>query len=182
MKLEDKVFGEMGLVAPDDSADADVGETEFVARGIDGDHAGELEIPEERWSCEGGDERARSTVDVNGDGMSSLLLILIQAVAHLFDGLIMARVCAAEDDKDADGVFVYKVHRALGVETVVGFDGYGHETAFNVKVTGKFLEGDLSVGAHDDIGARFVDGFAGSLAFVLPDALHGEAAELDCLG
>lgn len=45
MQLEDEVFGQVGLIAPDDPANARVDEAEFVARGVDGFDAGELEVP-----------------------------------------------------------------------------------------------------------------------------------------
>lgn len=40
-----KVRGEVGFVTPDDPADAGIDKTEFMARGVDGFNARELEIP-----------------------------------------------------------------------------------------------------------------------------------------
>ena len=45
MELEDEVFGEVGLVAPDYPAYAGVNETEFVAGCVYRLDAGELEVP-----------------------------------------------------------------------------------------------------------------------------------------
>lgn len=40
-------------------------------------------------------------------------------------------------------------HGALRVENVIGARVHRHHTGFDIEVTGKLFEGDLSVGAHD---------------------------------
>ncbi len=45
VQFEDEVFGEVGLVTPDDPTDTGIHETEFVAGGVDGFYAGKLEVP-----------------------------------------------------------------------------------------------------------------------------------------
>jgi hypothetical protein len=58
MELKDEILGKMGLVTPDDPADADVGETKLVTRSVDGDDTRKFKVPEEFWCGEGSDERA----------------------------------------------------------------------------------------------------------------------------
>lgn len=45
VQFEDQVLREMGLVPPDDPANADVGKTELVARRVDGDDTRQAEVP-----------------------------------------------------------------------------------------------------------------------------------------
>jgi hypothetical protein len=45
MQLENKIFGKMRLVAPDNPANTTVRKTEFVARSVDGHDTGKLEVP-----------------------------------------------------------------------------------------------------------------------------------------
>jgi hypothetical protein len=79
------MLGEHGFVAPDDPPDAGVDEAEFVAGGVDGLDAWELEVPFEAGSsvCERGDEAATCTVDVDWDIMACFLKVEVKmSVKH----------------------------------------------------------------------------------------------------
>ena len=56
-----------------------------------------------------------------------------------------------------------------------------HEATFDFEVPGEFLESNLCVCTHDDVGAGFMDGLARFLAIFLPDALHGQTSKLNGL-
>ncbi len=59
-------------------------------------------------------------------------LVLVEEIAHFLHWLVVASVGTAEDDVDADGVFVDVFHGFLGVESVVAFHRDGDESAFDL--------------------------------------------------
>ena len=94
VELEDEVLREVLLGPPDDPSYADIGQSELVARGVNGNDARNAEVPLQLGGGEGSDETAGSAVDVDRNGVASLLFILVQEVGHLFDGFVMASVGA----------------------------------------------------------------------------------------
>lgn len=92
-----------------------------------------------------------------------------------------SRLLTSQDHVYADGVLVNVLHGLLRVEAVVTLSGNRHQATLDFEVTRELLQRDLRVGTHDDVGTRLVDRFAGSFALLLPNALHGETAELDSL-
>lgn len=50
-------------------------------------------------------------------------------------------------------------------ENVVGFDGDGDESSFDVEVSGELLERNLSFRSHNDVGSRLVNVLAESLMY-----------------
>ena len=65
--VEDQVFGQDLLVAPDHPADAGVDQAVLVARGADAGHPRQAEVPGQVGLQERGDHRARGPVDVDRD-------------------------------------------------------------------------------------------------------------------
>ena len=78
MQLKDEVLGKVLLRAPDDPADPDVRQAELVARSVDGDDAWDAEVPLELRSREGSDEATGRAINVDRDGMTCLLLVLVE--------------------------------------------------------------------------------------------------------
>src|ERR1700744_1166513 len=134
--LENQFFGQELDVAPDDPAYASVDEPKFVATDVDGTHTRQAEVPlfTSAGICEGGNESAGSSVDVNRHIMASLLLEGVQDVRDGFHRFIRSGVRRAEDAEDADRVLVKVLARQLRVEDVVALAGNGHDARFNVKV------------------------------------------------
>ncbi len=56
---------------------------------------------------------------MNRDIHSRLGFVLIEDLGDLLNGLVMSRICASEDDEDADGVLVDVLLHELCVEPVV---------------------------------------------------------------
>lgn len=199
VQLEDEVLREVLLGAPDDPANTDVGKTELVTGGVDRDNTGDTEVPLELGGGEGSDEASRSTVDVDGDGVTGAGLVLIEESRHLLHGLVVAGVGAcgaykphktldegskeltAKDNVDTNGVLVNVFHSLLSVKAVAALVGDGDETALDLEVASELLKRNLGVGTHNDVRARLVDRLARLLALLLPDALHGKTAKLDSL-
>ena len=200
MKLKDEVLWKVFLGSPNDPADTDIGETKLVPGGIDRDDAGNFEVPEKLWLSKWSNKCARRSVDcmasrvresqaikggertMDRDRMTCLFLVFVEKVGHFFDGLIMTSVGTAKNDIYTDGVFVDKLHGFLGVQPVFALGADRDEAALYFKVASEFLEGNLGIGTHDDVGARLMNGFTGGLATLLPDAFHGKTPELDGLG
>src|SRR5258708_5640354 len=80
-----------------------------------------------------------------------------------------------------DRVFVDIFHGFLRVKSVLAFNGDRNKSHLYFEVASEFLESYLSVGTHDNVGTRLMDRFSRSLAFLLPDALHGQPPELNGL-
>ena len=78
-------------------------------------------------------------------------------------------------------VFVDIFHGFLRVKSVLALDGDRNKSHLYIEVASEFLKSYLSIGTHDNVGTRLVDGFTSGFAFLLPDALHSQATELDCL-
>jgi hypothetical protein len=83
VQLEDEVLREVGLVAPDNPADATVRKSELVTGRVDRHDARELEVPQELRVRERRDEAARRAVDVDRDGVTSTGLELVQELSGL---------------------------------------------------------------------------------------------------
>lgn len=78
VQFEDEVLGQQRLVAPDNPANTDVRQTELVSGRVDRDDTWDLEIPKVLGSSEGSNETPRSSVDVDGDGVTGAGLILVE--------------------------------------------------------------------------------------------------------
>ncbi len=87
-----------------------------------------------------------------------------------------------ENDIDTNGVLVDIFHGSFGIESVVALFRDGHQTRFDIEIAGELLECNLSICAHNDVWTWLMDGLSSSLTLLLPDALHGESAELNGLG
>jgi hypothetical protein len=149
---------------------------------------------------EGGDEAARGTIDVDGHMVTAGRLVFIQKlsndvssrtilplwdstyVAHLLHRLVMPSVGASQNDEHTNRVLIHKLHRPLGIQSILALDTDRYEPALDVEVSGELLKGNLCVGAHDDIGTGFVNTLSSSFALFLPDTFHSETAELNGFG
>ena len=89
--------------------------------------------------------------------MTSIILILVQQVRHVFDWLIMTRIGTSENDIDPDCVFVDVLHGLLGIEPILAFDGDRDKSTLDFEVTSELLECNLGIGTHDNIGPRLVN-------------------------
>lgn len=113
----------------------------------------------------------RLTVD--GDRKPCLFLVLIKKIRHLLDGFVMTSISTSKNDINTNSVLVDILHRFLRIKAVIALDGNRHKSALDLEISGEFLEGDLGVGSHDDIGTGFMDALPCCLALLLPDTLHG---------
>ena len=113
------------------------------------------------------------------DRVTSLSLVFIKEVCHLFYWLIMTSVGTAENDVDTNCVFVHEFHRFLRIQPVFALNTDWNQSTLDFEVSSKFLEGNLSIRAHNNVGARFMNGLSSSLATFLPDAFHGKTSKLD---
>ena len=116
------------------------------------------------------------------DRVTGLILVFVKEVCHLLDWFIMTSVGASKNDVNTNCVFVDELHGLFRIEPVFALNADWNESAFDLEVASEFLEGNLSIGAHNDIGARFMNGLASSLATFLPDAFHGKTSQLDGFG
>ena len=82
--------------APYDPAHTDKRQTELVPGRVDRDHTGDLEVPLKLRVREWRNERAGSAVDVNGNVVASLGLVLVKQIGHLLNWLVMTGVRAYE--------------------------------------------------------------------------------------
>lgn len=94
MQLEDQILRKELLRPPDNPTNTDVGETKFVAGRVDGNYAGDFEIPFKFRSSEGSDEPSGGTVDVNWDRVAGTSLKFVEQFGHLLHRFVVARVCA----------------------------------------------------------------------------------------
>ena len=78
-------------------------------------------------------------------------------------------------------VFVDIFHRSLRVKSVLALNGDRNKPHLYFEVASEFLESNLGIGTHDNVGAGLMDRFSRSLAFLLPDTLHGQPPELNGL-
>ena len=116
------------------------------------------------------------------NGYPTIFLVFIQKICHLLYGLVVAGVSASEDDEHTNSVLINELHGLLRVEPIATLLADRHQAALYVEVPGEFLESNLGVRAHDDVGTRLVDRKPLLLASFLPQTLHGEASELDSFG
>ena len=56
--------------------------------------------------CERCDEATAGSIDVDRDVNAGVLLVLVQNVVDLPDGLVVTGLGASEDDEDANGVLI----------------------------------------------------------------------------
>jgi hypothetical protein len=110
--VEDELLGEVFGVTPDDPTYTWIDKTIFVAGNIDGDDLWQAEIPEEIWVDKGSDETAGCGVDVDW----SLQTLGYEEVVDCLDVFILAVEGGAENEADADGVFVNEFDGLFGVE------------------------------------------------------------------
>jgi len=63
MKFKDEIFWKVFLRPPYNPADTDIGETELVTGGVDGDDTGNPEVPQKFWVGKWRNKCARRSVD-----------------------------------------------------------------------------------------------------------------------
>jgi hypothetical protein len=73
--VEDQVLGQVLRLAPERPSNSWIYQPELMARGLDGHHAVEPEIPDELWLDERGDESTGCCVDVHRDIHAALVLV-----------------------------------------------------------------------------------------------------------
>lgn len=196
MKLKDEVFWKVFLRPPYNPADTDIGETKLVTRGVDGDDAGNPEVPEKLCVSKWRNECTRRSIDcvatsvkgnydtagnrtMDRDRVTTLSLVFVEEVCHLFDWLIVTSVGTSKNDIYTDSIFVHKLHSFLGIQPVFALSADWDKSTLDFKVASKFFEGNLGIGAHNNVGTRFINGFASGLATFLPNAFHGKTTELN---
>lgn len=113
------------------------------------------------------------------DRVTTLSLVFVKEVCHLFDWLIMTSVGTPENDVYTNSIFVHELHRFLRIQPVFALDADWNQSTFDFEVASKFLEGNLGIRAHNNVRTRFMNGLASSLATFLPDAFHGKTSELN---
>lgn len=146
-----------------------------MARGVDGDDSGQSEIPLEIGQHKGGDEATAGRIDVDRD----IQPLLLQEVVDTLDVLIVAGIRRAQDNGNANGIFIHQVHSLLRINRVPVRRAVDI-LLLNLKVARGLFPADLHGGGHDDVW--LVGGLALGLALDLPAALHGQDAEHDGLG
>lgn len=119
-------------------------------------------------------------IHVDRDVMAGLSLVLVQDSGDLLDGLEVARVGAAQNDEDANGVLVQALSDQVRIEAELTLLRHVEDPRLDLEVPRKLLQRDLGVGAHDDVGSRRV--LARRPALFLPSALHGQPSEMDGFG
>ena len=92
--------------APDDPADAQRRQAEFVARRVDRLDARNAEVPLQIRGTERREKAAAGTVDVHANVQPLVLLQLVQGVGDRFDRFVLAGEGHAQRRHDADGVLV----------------------------------------------------------------------------
>jgi hypothetical protein len=95
--------------------------TYLVARSVDRLHPRQLKVPLVSISLrmrERSDETSRSSVHVNRNVNASLLLVFIEDVVDLPNRLVVASVCASENDKNTNGILVNVVLHKLGIKAI----------------------------------------------------------------
>jgi hypothetical protein len=90
IELEAKLLGQPGLVTPDQPAHTQWGETELVARSIDGCHSGQVKVPMQIGPHERRNEPAGRCVHVDRDIKSCSRGKIVKRCSKLCNGLVMA--------------------------------------------------------------------------------------------
>ena len=62
---------------------------------------------------EGEDEATRSTIDMNGDVVARVRIILIELLVKLLDVVVETRSCHTRDAHHADGILVAELYGIL---------------------------------------------------------------------
>src|SRR5690242_17315207 len=108
MQFEYQVFGQVAFVPPDDPAHASIHKTKLMATGVDRLNAGKLKVPLliSLCMCKWCNKTARGSIDMNGNIDASLLLVSVQDIVDLLNGLIVACISAAQNHENTNGVLV----------------------------------------------------------------------------
>ncbi len=170
---ENQIFRQVAGVAPEHPADAERGEAELVARGVDRLHPRQAEIPDQIRGAERGEKSAAGAIDMDRDVEAGVRLQPVEGLSDRRDRLVLAGEGDAEGGNDADGVLVATRDRLLGGHQEPP-RGHRDLAKLDVPVARELVPADLHR-AGDEIGA--VGGFSGGLACSLPAAPHRHAAE-----
>ena len=126
-----------------------------------------------KWS----NEASTSSIHMNRNIDSRLLLKLVQNIGYFLHGFIVTSVSRTQNHKDPNGVLIDILRHQFRIKTVQALFADVQDPCLNLEIAGEFLQGDLSVGAHDDVWFRFVFSFLVSL--LLPATLHGQTAKVN---
>ena len=176
--VEDQVVGQLGGVAPHDPADAERRQTELVARGADGLHPGQSEVPDDVGRAERRQERPTRAIDVQIDVQTRVGLEFVERSGDLGDRLVLARVGHPEGGHHEDGVLVDPLQHVVGGHAVVPV-GHRHLSHLDVPVLRELVPDHLHRAADH---VRSVGGLALGLTLRPPAPLRGHAGEHAGLG
>lgn len=162
---ERHLVGKIFLVFPDDPAQPRVDQSELVARGRDGEHPFQAEVPLPFGVQEGEDEASRGGIDMDRDLESGPAVVGVERLVEPLDVVVEPRPGDAGDRHDADRILVAEPERRLDVERrVLHVDRHGAQ--LDLPQLAELLPDDLVGRTHHQVG--FVEGLAGSLAAVAP--------------
>ena len=141
---------QIGGFTPDDPAHAGIHQSVFVAGGVDGFHARQLEIPEQVRLDERGHETAARAVDVDRNIKARFLLQPVERGAQSADTLVLACEGAAQHADHADGVLIAGRRGAFRIgDILVAFER--DRPLFDIPVAKEFVPADLRVGAEHQV-------------------------------
>lgn len=126
-----------------------------------------------------GNESAARCINMDRNIDARPILVLIENLRNLLDWLVVPGICAAENNKHANGVLVNVLSHEIGVQPELALRRHGEDAGFHLKVARKLLEGHLGIGTHDDVWLERV--LALGASELLPAPLHGQSAEVDGL-
>ena len=171
--VEDQVLGQVAFLPPEDPAASQRGEPELVARGIDGLHPRQPEIPFQSGGAEGRQKAAAGAVDMDRNVEPRGRLELIERVGDRLDRLIAAVERDPQRGHHADGVLVAAgEHFLRRHEQTVFF--HRDFAQLDVPVARELVPADLDRTANQ---VRPVGGLARGPAFLAPAPLHGHPAQ-----
>ena len=145
--MEDEVVGQVLLVPPQHPAHPQGCQPELVSRGADRLDPGDTEVPYDAGSAEGGEEGARSAVDVDTDVEPGVLLELVESLRQLENRFVGAGVSDPEGGHHHDGVLVHLGQHLLHVHGVVA-RRHGDLPHLDVPVLGELVPYHLYRPAH----------------------------------
>ncbi|KAH3662925.1 hypothetical protein OGATHE_004501 [Ogataea polymorpha] len=153
--------------------------TKFVARCIDRHHAGDSEVPHKIWVHERGKESGGRGVHMDRDKMTGLVLVFLQNIIDFLNTFEASCVRGTQNNKNADRVFVQVASDQFVIEQKVCV-GHGNYPFLDVKIPGKFFQGYLAAGCHEDVWMVVI--LSCCFAFGLPVFFHGKSSQHDGLG